>query len=278
MSWINHFVSDLDVDILGPKQVVMMNIGTLLIIQSSMAITIIADASDCVEIKQDRVLHGWTCQPFDHQDITNVPYHHCTLTCIQHEECQAFIYDKVVQLCMLLSNPCVLTQPAGGHIYGISKPQCVSWEHHDEDYPFYWYYEGPHKSYVGRRLHRGDMLVGKVINGFYTVDPNDFSHILGGSYENLVVDTSCEVTWVYHDANSGQSLPTDALIGGVLAATNSPLYVARQLHGVNHMGGYYNPIENQAWSPHWIRGPVVLKSSMFEVMTVMHPWQCRLDN
>ena len=116
------------------------------------------------------------------------------------------------QNCMMLSNP---------YIYGISKPQCLSWEHHDKDSTLYWHYEGARKTHISGLLHQYDMLVGKVTINFYTVYPNDFSLVRGRSYESPVVDSSCEITWVSHDANSGQSIPSDAVLGGVLPTTNT---------------------------------------------------------
>ena len=258
----------------GSVQGVMAYTGTLLIIQSFL--TILADASECIIGTQNHAFDGWSCQPFGHRDITNVPYHHCSLTCIQSLEWQAFIYNKQEWLCMMLNKPCVWTQPYAGHIYGISKPQCFTWENHDKPYPFYWYYEGAHKNYVGRRLLHGDLLIGKVTGSFHTVDPNSFSLVSGGSYETLVVDPSCKVSWLPYDANSGQPLPYDALIGGTLSTTNTPLYVARQLQGTIYITGYYNPLNNKAWGPSWSSGPLILNSTVFEVMAVKRWWRCWL--
>ena len=254
--------------------IVMAYVRTLLVVQSFMSTK--AEASDCVAIKQKHAMYGWTCQPFDHKDITNVPYHHCSLTCAQNHGCQAFVYDKAQRLCMMLSNPCVWTQPNADHVYGISKQQCFSWEYRDKDYPFYWYYEGSGRSYVGRRLHRGDMLVGKVTNNFNTVDPYSFSKVNGGITENLVVDPSCQVAWVPYDANSGLPLPDDALIGGVLSATNTPLYVVRQQSGTIRVTGYYNPLVKLAWGETWISSGVV-NNTVFEIMTITRRWQCWLS-
>ena len=255
---------------------IMACVPTLMVIQSFLSI--IADALDCVATTHRQVIADWACQPFESKDITNVPYHHCSMTCIHDYECQAFIYDKIRQSCMMLSKPCVWLQPHTSHIYGIRKRPCFSWENHDTDYPFYWCYEGTQRTYIGRRLHRGDMVVGKVTVDFYSVDPNAFSFISGGYFDTLMVDPSCEVTWVPHDANSGQPLPDDALIGGVLSKTNTPLYVARQRQGSIHIISYYNPLNNQAWGTHWSAGPLVLNRMVFEVMTVTRPQQNWLAN
>ena len=209
--------------------VVMSYVRTLLVVQSSLCI--IADASHCIGIEQKHAIAGWTCQPFDHKDITNVPYHHWSMACIHSHNCQAFIYDNVKQLCMMLSKPCVWTQPYAGYSYAISKSQCFRWQDSDKDFSSYWYYEAQGWSYVARRLHQGDMVVGKVTNAFHAVDPNTLSSIHDGIYENLVVDPSCQAAWVPHDASSGQSLPADALIGGVLSAKNTPLRGAPDVRG-----------------------------------------------
>ena len=50
--------------------------------------------------------------------------------------------------------------------YGSSKPQCLSWEDPDEYYPFYWYYERQRRSYVRRRLLRGNMLIVRMTDMF----------------------------------------------------------------------------------------------------------------
>ena len=246
-------------------------IGSLLIFMLCMAI--LAEAFDCVAVRQNNAFDGWSCQPFSHKDIANIPYHHCSLTCIQRPVCQAYIYDKEVQLCMMLSNPCVWTQPHVGHIYVISKPQCVSWERHDKDYHFYWYYEGTYKSYVGRRFHQGDMLVGKVTADFFSIDPKNFSIISGGTYENLVVDSFCQVIWVTYDTYGGHPLPSEAVIGGVLSTTNTPLFVARQFFEDKYIVGYYNLLNHKAWGSTYISGRAgALHNTVFEVMTVTHLW------
>ena len=231
-------------------------------------VVITAGASECITIHQDQIMDRWACQPFDHHDVTiyNAPYHHCSLTCFQRAKCEAFIYDQLTQACMMMDEICVWSRPIVGHIYGIRKPQCFSWEPHDTDHQFYWFTEdGSLKCYTGRQPHQGNMLVGKATNKFFTSDPNSSSVIRGGSYEKLVVQPSCQVTWVPHDANSGQSLPSDALIGGVLSATNTPLYVVRQQASGKLFISYYNPLNNLAWGE--LRSSA-RSTAVFEVMTI----------
>ena len=262
--WVNlYFIFSFYVDTMGFTK-------SLLLIQIYAVIA--ADASECMAVQQDETLNDWACQPFDHQDvdITNLSYHHCSLTCFQHQKCQAFIYDKVTGTCLVMDYICVWPRPNMGNIYGISKPQCFRWEPHGTDHPFYWFIEsGNLKCFTGRRPHQDDMLVGKVTNNFYTIDPSSSSIISGGTYEKLVVDPSCEVTWVPHDANSGQQLPSDALIGGVLSDTNTPLYAVRQQVSGKLFMSYYNPLNNKAWGE---ASSSVRSTAVFEVMTIKHQW------
>ena len=230
-----------------------------------------AGASNCVAVAQTHIFYDWTCQPFGYHELTNIPYHHCSLSCFQNGQCEAFIYDTEGHACMILYKLCIWPRPHVGHIY-VTKPQCVSWESPDSYHKFYWFMESTSfKCYIGRRPHRENMLVGKVTNDFYSIDPNTLSFFRGGSYEMLVVDPFCQVTWVTYDANSGQPLPSDALIGGVLSATNTPLYVVRQQANGQHFTSYYNPLNNQAWG---MLDGSTKRSMAFEVMTIKRLWQC----
>ena len=167
---------------------------------------------------------------------------------------------------MILDAICVWPCPCVDHIYGISTPQCFRWGRHDADHPFYWFIETKSvKCYTGRRPHQDNMLVGKVTNTFYTIDPSNSLVISGGSYEQLVVNPTCQVTWVPHNANSGQPLPSDALIGGVLSVTNTPLYVVRQQVSGKLFTCYNNPINNKAWGEVWGSAK---STAMFEVMRI----------
>ena len=119
--------------------------------------------------------------------------------------------------------------------------------------------------HVSRPFHRDT-----PIHGINTVDPNSLSRVNGRLSEKT---SSCEVAWVPHDANSGHTLPADVLIGGVLTATNTPLYVVRQKLNEYHITGNYNPVSNIAWAEIWISGNVAINNTVFEVMTVTGPWQ-----
>ena len=227
-----------------------------------------ANAFGCIKVQQDQMMNGWACEPFGHYEVTiyHIPYKHCSLTCFQSQKCQAFLYDRLAQACMILDGVCVWPRPNVGHIYGISKPQCFKWEPHDTDHQFYWFMEsGSLKCYAGRQRHQGNMLVGKATTMFFTIDPSSSLVIRGGSYEKLVVETSCQVIWVPHDANSDQPLPSDALIGGVLSDTNTPLYVVRQQASGKLFTSYYNPLINLAWGELWSS---VRSTAVFEVMTI----------
>ena len=92
----------------------------LLVVQSLM-VTISAASTHCFTGQENHAMDGLTCQPFDHKGITNVHYHHCVLTCIHTHDFEAFIYDKKGEHRMMLSNPCLGTQPHVGHVYHDSK-------------------------------------------------------------------------------------------------------------------------------------------------------------
>ena len=94
---------------------IMASVRTLMVVQSFLST--IADALDCVATTHRQVIADWACQPFEYKDIIYVPYHHCSMTCIHNYECQAFIYDKIRQSCMMLSKPCMWLQPHTSHIY-----------------------------------------------------------------------------------------------------------------------------------------------------------------
>ena len=87
-----------------------------------------------------------------------------------------------------------------------------------------------------------------------------------GIFERLVVDPSCDLTWVSHDASLDQPLPLGSLIGGIITATNTPLYVVWIHVGGYFNSGYFNPINNRAWVEYY----GVQSSNQFEVMVVLH--------
>ena len=244
---------------------VLMASGSTLLLLQWFVVDVVA-ASGCMMVEHFQKFNGMTCQPFYHKDIHNVPYHQCSLTCLQSHRCETFIYDERNQSCVMMDTTCVWPRPHEGHIYVISKPPCFKWEPHSSDYPFYWFWESSiYKCYIARQPHQDNMLVGKSTSTFYTIDPNNSEVLRGGSHEKLVVESSCQVTWVPHDTNSGKPLPSDALIGGVLSDTNTPLYVVRQQASGKLFTSFYNPLNKQAWGE---LGGAAITSTQFEVMVI----------
>ena len=99
-------------------------------------------------------------------------------------------------------------------------------------------------------------MVGKVIDRFHAIRPHGTAYIGGGDYEKLVVDASRTATWVPYDATSDQSMPTGALVGGFLAATNIALYVSRLPLDDISIIAYYNPLNHNAWTDYY--GPTMV--------------------
>ena len=84
------------------------------------------------------------------------------------------------------------------------------------------------KNFIARAVHDGDLIVGKEVEGTFHGVTRDGDYVTkSSSYERLVVYISCHVTWIDHDASTGQPQPTDVLIGEILTSTNKLLYVAR---------------------------------------------------
>ena len=101
------------------------------------------------------------------------------------------------------------------------------------------------QSYVSRIFHEGDFIIGKTTTHFFAISPTDMFMVIDGDYELLVVDASCKVTWVDHDTTSSQAVPEGVLIGGILTATNTLLYVARTTVDGLVSSGYYNPLNGR---------------------------------
>ena len=166
---------------------------------------------------------------------------------------------------MLLPQPCTLLKARADYVYQSFQYPCTEWVPNDGDVPGYWIPEhGGVTSYIVRRFINNDLVVGKVTLRFFAITPSDASIVQGGDYENLVVDTPCRVTWVSHDATSRKPIPTAALIGGFLSATNTPLYVSR-ING--QIVGYFNPLNKMAWGQHG----GIKNDTSFEIMVVQPP-------
>ena len=210
---------------------------------------------------------GQGCDPPDHVDVIVAEHRHCTLACIHSRECKATIYNNRYSVCMRLQQPCIVLSPSPEHVYQSFRYPCTKWVPKSDDVQGYWVYEsGTIKSYITLAFMVDDLLLGKATQMFYTIDPTATSIISGGDYEMLVVDASCHVTWISYDATSGQSMPADALTGGLLSATNTHLYVSKFTHAGQQVVGYYNPLNRMAWGE---RGGTK-SSSQFEFMVVTY--------
>ena len=232
--------------------------------------------STCVSTDTIPPIEGVACQPFEARNITASKPEFCSLACVQDQRCEATIYDIIQGFCLLMNNPCFSLEPRSNHVYRSFKHECTKWVPSDGSYPAYWFFEfNPQRSYVSRKAHQGNIIIGKKTNRFYAVNPIDNHMVDGGSYELLMVEPNCNVTWVSHDSTSGQPLPRGALIGGVLADTNTPLYVARISYEGGLLAGFYNPLNGMAWSIY----SGAKNSTLLEIMIVNLeglPWTLRL--
>ena len=219
--------------------------------------------SECTSVDTLPPIDGMACQPFEYGNITASNLEFCSLACVQKRQCEATIYDRTSGVCMLMNYPCFSLKPQFNHVYRSFRYGCTKWINDGKSLA-YWYIEDYYRSYVSRKNFEGNVIIGKTTDVFYAIDPNGSSWVVGGSFEWLVVAPRCSVTWVQHDLTSGQSLPREALIGGILTDTNTPLYVARlNISGVL-ISGYYNPLNGKAWALyHGTHG-----KTLFEVMVV----------
>ena len=205
------------------------------------------------------------CQPFEYRNITTNKAEFCTLACVQNNYCGATIYEKTSRACMLMNEPCISLAPYFDHVYRSFIPGCTKWVPHHEKHLAYWYIEeNTLRSYVSRRIHESNIIIGKTTTMFFATDPTSGADIIGGDCELLVVEPSCSVTWEAHDTTNGQPIPKGALIGGKLTATNTPLYVARMVYDGTLLGGYYNPLNGKVWMS--FAGPK--SNTVFELMVV----------
>ena len=190
-------------------------------------------------------VHDSACEKQDHINISVIEHRHCKLACIRNKECLATIYDGYRSVCMLLPEPCFLLKPHPGHVYQVFQHLCTKWVPNSDDDIGYWIYIGGNRrSFIGRKFIDKDLVVGEVTSGFFAVRTSGRSVIWSrNNYEILVVDASCRVTWVPHDATMEQPIPAGALIGGFLAETNTHLYVSK----IGTVVGYYNPLNRMAW-------------------------------
>ena len=195
---------------------------------------------------------GRACQPFNHRNISTANIYECSFACVPHSNCHATIYDVPRRVCILLGGNCFSLTPYHGHIYQAFRLACIKWIPQTSNHDVYWYwYNTQKKNVVARVVHGGDIVVGKELvwdnKAEFSAVASDGNRIRGGSYERLAVHPSCDVTWVSHDVSLGRPLPSEALIGGVLMATNTPLYVVKMYVDGCPSSGYFNPVNNRAW-------------------------------
>ena len=200
--------------------------------------------------------------------LSVIERHHCTLACIRSKDCRATVYDSRHSACKLLPEPCMLLRPRPDHVYLSFVQPCFKWISTCPQCALnYWMIEdGEVKAFIARMYHDEDLLVGKLTNKFYAITLDGQIKIGLHDYEELVVDQSCNATWIWFNANSEQLLPEGALIGGFSAVTETPLYVSRLDITGRQVVGYYNPINNLAWG-YWEKA---VSRTKFEVL-VIHP-------
>ena len=195
--------------------------------------------------------HGKACQPFDYSNITANDQHYCFLTCAARSDCHGIIFDASRFVCMQLKGTCLTLESYPRHVYQSFEDECAKWVPESGDYNVYGWLFGrrTNTNIVARTFRDGDIIVGKLTNKFFYISGNG-TVVMGGSYERLVVDSGCDVTWDSYNSNSCLPLPPGALIGGVLTATNTPLYVARfRIAGEVYLfSGYFNPLNQLAWT------------------------------
>ena len=219
----------------------------------------------CMDVDTIPPVEDMACQPFESRNITAIKPEFCSLACVQSQRCEATIYDKKSEVCMLMKNPCFSLEHRFNHVYRSFMPECIKWVPMSGGYPVYWFLEtNTQRSYVSRTAREGNIITGKKTDQFYVVSPNDNSVVIGGDYELVVVQPHCSVTWVSHDTTSSQPIPRGALIGGILTDTNTPLYVARLLTSGVVCGGYYNPLNGKAWAEFMGMN----SNTVFEIMVV----------
>ena len=222
------------------------------------------ETADCKSQDIQPDMQGYACVTLEYIIIPVNEEHHCSLACIHSKDCRATVYDS----CTLLPQPCMLLRPQPHHVYQALVQPCFEWiSTCSKCAANYWVIEESGvKAYIARLYHNDDLLVGKLTNKFYAITLNGQTKISLYDYEELVVDPSCTVNWVWFNANSELLPPEGALIGGFAVATQTPLYVSRLEKSGRQVVGYYNPLNNMAWG-HW-SGAV--SRAAFEIL-VIHP-------
>ena len=219
-------------------------------------------------------IHDQACVTQRYRNISVTERHHCTLACIQSNECAATVHDSRHSVCMLMSEPCMSMRLRAGYVYQAFQCLCTKWVPGSDVVSGYWIKEGSSKSYIARRFIDDDLVLGKVTDKFYAIRPTDTTVVMGGNYEILVIDAICNIIWVPYDATSGQSIPTGTLVGGFMAVTNAPLFVSKLTISAINVIGYYNPFHHKA------RGQFhdTRSGTRFDIMVVQPPSPTSCDH
>ena len=180
--------------------------------------------TDCKFHSIQLPIDGHACRTQEYINISATESHHCSLACIHNKECSATVHDLNHSTCMLLPQPCVLLEPREDHVYQAFQYPCTKWVPKDDDTPGYYVIAGNVMINIVRKFINDGVVVGRMVSKFYAIHPSGTSVITGSYDERLIVDASCQVTWVMYDSTTGQTLPDGALIGGFLVATNIYLY------------------------------------------------------
>ena len=189
---------------------------------------------------------GRACHLQEYTNISVIERHHCTLACVRDNECKATVHDSRQSVCMLFPEPCMLLLSRTDHIYQSFRRPCTKWVANSDAY------FGMGSKKLGRAFFGEDLTMGHFYSWrFFGAPPGSANKVENNDFVGLVVDASCRVSWVPYNATTGQPLPTGALIGGFVAATNTPLYVSL-LHEYTYGDTYehfanYDPVARVAW-------------------------------
>ena len=112
------------------------------------------------------------CQLFEFRNVAVSNIEFCYLACVQQKYCEATIYDKTSAVWMLMNDPCFSLKSRFNHVYRSFRYECTKWMPHAESHRASWYIEEHHsRSYMSRKSHEGDVIIGKKATNFFATDP-----------------------------------------------------------------------------------------------------------
>ena len=188
-----------------------------------------ADASElqCKFSNIQSPVDGTECEPSEYTNISTSERHHFCLACVNSATCKATIFNQRYVVCMILLHPCISLKPYVDHVYQAFEYPCTKWINASNAVNAYSNYEALGvQAYVARAFVGNGFMLGKFTHMFHAITPSGTKIKGGSNQEKIVIDASCNVTWVSYDATTEQPMPIGALIGGFLAATNTPLFVS----------------------------------------------------